>query len=29
MVDKGGIEEILSVVKVASEEVAGEVPIEE
>ncbi len=29
MVDEGGIEEILSVVKVASEEVAGEVSIEE
>ena len=29
MVDDGGVEEILSVVKVATEEVAGEVSIEE
>ncbi len=29
MVEEGGIEEILSVVKVATEEVAGEVSIEE
>jgi hypothetical protein len=29
VVDEGGIEEILSAVKVAKEEVAGEVSIEE
>jgi len=29
VVEEGGIEEILSVVKVATEEVAGEVSIEE